>query len=458
MPAPPKRFVSPIGYLICVSGFLLCVIGFYPGYMTVDSVYQLTQARAWAFTDWHPPLMAAIWGLIDRVVPGPLGMLLLHNVLFWGGLAVFWHMTNRRSLWLGLSLVTIGFVPTMLALLSTILKDVTMGGSLLLASALLYVSQRTSRRAALLFSIPFVFLAYGVRQNAAPAILPLAVWTGFIACRIFTSREIRSRRRVLPIVLGVAYFLLLTAAVLLTTRALTGGRSLHIVQMILLHDLTAISKEKGEPLFPDYILDSGDFSLQRVVNAYIPDRPLPLIWRLDGRPAPMRPSADREQIGALRAKWLEVVPFNPTIYLRHRWRGFRSAVGLGRQACDPFFEVHQQPEGYSANSWRIHRYLRSIFDRLRDSFLFRGATWLLLSFALLCVALVGRLRGDLELVFVLSMSGFLYAVTYFFISTGCTFRFYWWTAVASLVALCFAVVESHHIRSPPAPNGRAHSN
>lgn len=80
------------GYLACAAGFLLCVVAYYPGYTSPDAVRQLAEARAWSFTDWHPPLMARVWGVPDRVVPGPFGMLVLHNVLFWGALAVFWRV------------------------------------------------------------------------------------------------------------------------------------------------------------------------------------------------------------------------------------------------------------------------------------------------------------------------------------------------------------------------------
>ena len=71
------RGVWLAGYAVCVAGFALAVAAFYPGYMSPDSTSQLMQARAWDFTDWHPPLMAALWGLVDRVFPGPAGMLVL---------------------------------------------------------------------------------------------------------------------------------------------------------------------------------------------------------------------------------------------------------------------------------------------------------------------------------------------------------------------------------------------
>ena len=46
----------------------------YPGYLSFDSGWQLREARTGVFSDWHPPVMAAIWSLVDRVVAGPIGM------------------------------------------------------------------------------------------------------------------------------------------------------------------------------------------------------------------------------------------------------------------------------------------------------------------------------------------------------------------------------------------------
>jgi hypothetical protein len=433
--AQPVRL---IGYLVCLVGFLLCVIAFYPGYMSPDSIRQLTEGRAWSFTDWHPPLMAALWGITDRVIPGPFGMLLLHNAGFWGALAIFWRMTFRRSVWLGLCLVGLGFAPPVLALLSTIWKDVGLGVSLLLVSALLYIARRTNYKSALLVSIPFLFYGYGVRQNAASAILPLALWTGFIACRVFPSLQTKAGvRLVLPFVLGFGYFFLLTTCVLATTWVLTRGRSSYILQSVLLHDLTAISKERGEALFPSYILRDKNFALENALAYYAPDQATALTR---GEHPPLRLTENSEEIAALRAKWLEVVPSNKAIYLRHRWEMFKWVIGFEKEhVCFPYLATARQFGGYDVNNWRIHQYLRALFWKLRDTFLFRGFFWLLASLVMLCLALRGRLQDDLELVFVLALSGFLYGVAYFFIAPSCDFRYLWWTVLSALVSMCFSI-------------------
>ncbi len=432
-----KKAGWPVGYLVCTGGFLLCVIAFYPGYMSQDSNSQLMEGRAWIFTDWHPPLMAAVWGLVDRIIPGPFGMLLLHNAAFWGALAVFWRMTYRRSVALGLSLLGCAFLPPVLSLLSTIWKDVGHGSALLLASALLYAARRTGSRSALVLSIPLLFYGFGVRLNAAPSILPLALWTGFIACRVFPRlRTLAGRFKVLPFALGLVYFLLLSVAVLTSIRVLTGGRSAYVLQTVLLHDLAAISIERRLPLFPDYIVQDANFSLEKVSQQYSPSIATPISGpEVSG----LRLTTNPAEIAALRAKWLEVVPENKAIYLRHRWEVFKWLTGFNKEyVCFPYL-IAGYPYGYRVNDWRVHQYLRALFWAVKDTFLFRGFFWMLLSFGLLYFSLRGKLRDDLELVFVLSLSGFLYGAAYFFFSPSCDFRYLWWVVLTALVSLCFLV-------------------
>jgi hypothetical protein len=451
-----ERGAWPSGYLVCIAGFVLCVVAFYPGYLSPDSIRQLSEGRAWSFTDWHPPLMAAAWGIVDRAVPGPFGMLVLQNSVFWGALALFWRATYRRSVWPGLCLVASGFLPSVLALLSTIWKDVGLGASLLLASALLYTARREGSRRALLLSIPFLFYGYGVRQNAAPAILPLALWTGFVACRVWPllQRKAARRFRIGPLALGLAYFLLLTVAVLATTRLLTGGRSSYILQVVLLHDLAAVSTERGEALLPDYVQQGEGFTLARVAACYRPEDAT-AIYKC-GAPG-LSLTGNPEEIAALRAKWFEVVTANMAVYLRHRWEVFKWATGLGKEhVCFPYLATSHSFGGYEVNVWRIHQFLRAVFWKLRDTLLFRGFFWLLVSLALLSAAAVGRLRGDLEAVFVLSSSGLLYGLAYFFVATSCDFRFFWWTVLASLASLALVLlyaVERGRARRAPDEKG-----
>jgi hypothetical protein len=432
-----KKAARHAGYLVCAAGFALSVVAFYPGHMSPDSTSQLLEGRAWAFTDWHPPLMAAVWGLLDRLWRGPFPMLLMHNALFWGACAVFWRATRGRAPGLRLALCAFGFLPHALALLGTVWKDVGMGASLLLASALLYAARAGASRAAVAASVPLVFYAYGVRLNAAPAVLPLALWTAFVACRAFDFLKARAARRprLLPVALGLAYFLLLTFAVGLTTRVLTGGRSAYTIQSVLLHDLAAVSVARGEPLFPPYVVAYAGFSLEKVRREYKPYVATPIV---PNEASGLRLTADAREMRELRAKWFEVVPQNAGVYLGHRWEAFKWATGLGQPyVCFPYLLAPYNPPAHAVRDSAPHRLLKTYFWALKDTIFFRGFFWLTLSAGLVYFSLRGRLRGDLEAVFVLNASGLLYGLAYFFFAPSCDFRFFWWTALAATVSLIF---------------------
>jgi hypothetical protein len=301
----------------------------------------------------------------------------------------------------------------------------------------MYRARQAGSKRALLASVPLLFYGYGVRLNAAPALLPLALWAGFIACQVFPSlRGVASRwPRLLPASLGVAYFLLLTAAVALTTEALIKGKHEYAGQSVLLHDLAAVSVARGEPLFPDYVVRDEHFSMEKVEAQYGPNISTAIVGV---NASGLRLSGDPRDMGALRAKWLEVVPRNAGVYLRHRWRVFEATTGLGRaEVCFPYLFASSAPFGYKTNDLAVHRLLKAYFWATRNTLLFRGFFWLLLALALVYFSLRGRLRGDLPFVFVLASSGLLYGAAYFFVAPSCDFRFFWWTMLACVVGLLF---------------------
>src|SRR3954467_12999000 len=75
-------------WLFSLFGFLAVLMIFRSGYLTSDSVTQLQEARDFIFNGWHPPIMAFVWRYLDMVLPGPIGMLVFHNLMFWTALAI----------------------------------------------------------------------------------------------------------------------------------------------------------------------------------------------------------------------------------------------------------------------------------------------------------------------------------------------------------------------------------
>ena len=439
----PLAIKQTLGYVICLAGFLLTLIAFSPGLMSPDSLDQWNQGRAWDFNDVHAPMMSALWGIFDRVWSGPLLMLVFHNLIFWGGAALFWHLLKTKHFVAALAFPCLGFMPQVWAFLSTIWKDIGLGASLLLVVALLYAADQKKSRAALLCSLPLIFYAFGARLNAAPAMVPLAIWSGVIAFRVFPGLRGRvpvPAKRVSPVIVGIIYFFVLLLAVNFTTKALTGGRTLFPYQQILLHDLAAISKATGQPQLPSYIDAADGFSVQRVAESYSPCTVNSLIY---GKPPLLRITINPEQVAELRAKWRAVVFAEPATYLKQRAALFACLTGFNTQdVYISFFPAtgRNNPPPIKSPMNALTRVLTDYFFFFNRSVLFRGFFWLLLNAGLIYLSLRLRLDKELEPAFVLALSGLLYGLGYFFYAPSSEFRYLWWTALAAALATILFVI------------------
>jgi hypothetical protein len=159
---------APLG-VVAVAWLLLALYG-WPGIMTIDSFDQLREGRQGVYTDGHPPAMAAIWGVVDAVISGPLGMYLLQTVAFVVGLFALLRRTFAPLPAAGLTLA-VALFPPVLAPMATIWKDALMAGFLVLGLAALLDPRRWIRIAAL----AAFFVATAVRYNTPAATLPLIV-------------------------------------------------------------------------------------------------------------------------------------------------------------------------------------------------------------------------------------------------------------------------------------------
>ena len=202
-----------------------------------------------------------------------------------------------------------------------------LGAKVFLSVALLYLAGKTKIRASFFASILFLFYGYAARLNALPAILPLAIWSGFIFCRIF---EIE-RKKLLPVFIGVVYFVALSAAGFFINLEITDGRTVYPFQQIYLYDLAAISVEKNEALFPEYVSSGENFSLEKVKTRYNERSVADLIFEnvpAQGDLPVLKLSSDVEEISALKQKWGATIKENPSAYLKHRDAFFAHLVGF----------------------------------------------------------------------------------------------------------------------------------
>jgi len=160
--------LSPRSILLIGTG--LFTIHAYPGLMAPGSLVQLDEARAGVFSDLHPPLMQALWWVLDRIVPGPFGMLMLQSVgCLAGAYLIARRLVQPRAAAVGAVLVLL--LPPVLAVMAVVCEQALFAGLALFGAGLVVDGGRRTR----VLGLVVLAAAAGVRHDAAAATLPLIV-------------------------------------------------------------------------------------------------------------------------------------------------------------------------------------------------------------------------------------------------------------------------------------------
>jgi hypothetical protein len=405
-------------------GIALTVACFYPGYMSPDSVEQLAQARSGVFTDWHPPIMSFLWRFSDKLFPGPFGMLLLNNLLFWPGLALICY---RCLGWAGAPVtIAFGLSPAVFGLLSTVWKDVAFGASMVLAVALLLNAQLARSKSALILSSLPILYALSVRHNAGPGVLPLILYGAWVYLNVF--RGVLSWRA--TVALGVLAFALLFAVVTFVNRQLSVGRQMSIMQTVLLHDLTAISLAEGTILLPKWVRPDGSVptvdELRKIYSAG-------LVSLFSGNPGiNLQQTRDPTDLANLRKAWFAAVLKHPGAYARHRINVFKAMLGIEGSCYAYEIGISANPFGIQVRPSEANRFVMHLLSIFRNSWAFRA--WCYLAAIGLMSLIFLRLHSATRTpALALACSALLYEAPYFFIVPTCDFRYSWFVVLTAFL-------------------------
>jgi hypothetical protein len=423
------RRASPAAILL--AGFAVFVLYAFPGYMSNDSVDQLLDARGRAFSDAHPPIMAAEWSVLDLIVSGPILMLLVQGALFlWGLAALLRRVAGPRGA--ALLAVAVLLFPPVLTTMAVIWKDSQMAAYLLAGAAVV----QSPRRGGRLVGLGLLTLACAFRYNAFAASVPLVgllfEWRPGLA---WWKRYAIS---------GAAAALSVVAAFGLN-RALT----VHHVDAI---DGVALADIAGVLNFGR---DRTDTELREIL------RGLPLRSDTEIQARTRRLFSPRSamavfygeeslftQVGpqhheAVARAWRELVPGDRSAYLAYRLAGFRELLGLSDS--DLWFPVWFQFLGYPELRTRVnHNAAWSGFQVVTvawagwmafDTPLFRPYLYALLALGLLVVCCRDRLS------LALLTSGLLYELSYLPAANTVDFRYSHWLVVCTCAAAVMLFVR-----------------
>lgn len=449
----------PRAWVIVVT---VIIAAYYPGVMSNDSIASLEQARSFEFTSWHPPIMALIWSVLDRLIEGPALMLIAQACLYAIACArlctvAFPSLMLRLSPWLVVP--AFALFPPAMALNGMIWKDVWMSALLLLALSYLFQLATTDQPGKQKYGFAMLTLlclsATAFRHNA------VAATAGLLAggCYYLAPRWNIFVRLLASCTAGVVLAALLSLLVSAATRLIADPA--HVTTPILLHDIAGIIVESGDPkaasraalALAPALSDNRKAFVKRITKNYDPSaagRVLRNSRRTDA-PFTINVYAPDHDAAAVRRAWTGLVKRYPNAYLRHRYNAFRCLL----QLC-------------SAESWAAHSYVLNpkyvppdggnpIQHWLRVTLLSPTLTRAYAPIFWLTVALAGalvglaRMRSTMAPLLFMGLSAVGLAISLFFTSPIESYRYMHWAIMVGWAVIWVGLDAIARTKADPRP-------
>jgi hypothetical protein len=427
--------------LIFGAGYTAFMIYAYPGYMSIDSAVHLLEGRNGHYSDWHPPMIAWEWHIVDWVIKGPLGMLLIQSIALLAGLYRWLRRAYQPTAAAALS-VAIFLFPPVFAPMAVVWKDCHMAAYLLLGTSLVLSQRRPVKIAGLLL----LLLASGMRDNSPSTTLPFLVLA-------FTWRP--APRPVVRVVVAVAIWIVISAAAIGFNKGMTDQRMYAWHTAVATHDIVGVLKFSHTNYSDaelEEILAGTPIMVHENIQRTARWTYTPISWwsMVNGDRRMFDWPTTEAQRTALARAWKQLVSDNPRSYLYHRWRVFREVLGItahpltspmwnGQPSDDYVKPLHIE---YTPNQIQIE-----IGDALiwlaTQTKLFRPYLYFFL--ALLFVPLAWRQRDVLALL----ASGLVYEFSFFPFGGG-DVRYSHWMTITALVA-GLILFRRRYGERPPAP-------
>lgn len=418
--------------LFAAAGLALSLWLFFPGMATHDTLAVYDQAHAWVFGDWQPPLLGVLWIWFERVFGyGPRAMFVPTVAVYWGALLLVFLALRRagaRSAWLAL---VVGIMPATFVLIGIVWRDVIFSVCWLFAVALTLTAAEGSKlaRAAAGTAALLVFLVGAwLRPNAlfaAPPLLAYVLW----------PREWRWKPLIL---MAVPAMIALEASAYAINFGWLGAKRDNALHSVFVYDLTGITHFTGQNAFP--VPEWTPQQVSTIATVCYDPNYWDAIWWADCSFAMQRldrddpPGTKLFGSATLRGAWLQALLAHPLAYVRHRLTFFKALM------TNPTMVLFDQVR---SRQWRFFIVKDASYRRFESTVawlhehtpLFRGLPWLLLALVAGASALRlpnGRAKAA---AMALSLSGFIYALSYLVFGVAAEYRYVYWTALSSLTAM-----------------------
>lgn len=441
-------------WVIAIIGCLLNVAMAYPGYMSLDSIRQLHQATGGQpYTDWHPPVMAFVWGIGITFTGKVSSMLILQSVMLWVaiGLLACWIYSETLSRKISLLPILLGLSPTVLAISGVIWKDSQMAFSLLLAVALgLWLRRTSGARRWVVLGMAIVLIGYAVllRYNASFAAIPILVF-------LFMSAGLRMR------VVGM-YTLITLVLVFAGGAALSAALQVkpsNAIASVFLDDI--VNAGNLNELEEHVASEKQTLDLVRIATVNCKQRGVDVhAYHLCLNPSQqLRIREDLYQ--DIKRMWTYTVTHHPVAYAQYRMSTMVLFMTTPRQyEYIQHSEIIDNPYNMSIRFQPLSKGVTSYVDFFTKDFgfLFRPYFWVL--WALILLGYVHKMKQVFAHYWTsvsILVSAIIYTIGYFPVVLAADYRYVYWTVIATLLATSITIVDFYQSKHRTSGVVRSHS-
>jgi hypothetical protein len=442
-PVSATRFHLRSSHAALLGFSILATVVVWPGRMSNDTLTQVASVRSGDYSDWHAPLLIALWRPAFRLGVGPPWVVLLSTLTFVTGLYLVLRVRlSRRAA--TLAAMGICALPQVLGYLGYLGRDQWYTALLLMAFggvALIHRSDTPVRvRLGWAVTLTSCWMMAAARQNGLPV-----AGVVLVAALLLSQPPAPDRRRGMKVVaravglalLGVIAIVISQAA----ARSLLGVSNDHPEQATQIYDVAAASIREGRVLFSPEVFPQQDLELLR--SGFDPTVVNPLLF---GDPPIIEFPVRDDAIDDLRADWIGVITTDPAGYLADRWRIFTLQLGIGAPsvwAYHPFIDQNQwgYEVEYEALDHGIRAYL-DVFTNERNDGTWPHEGWPYVVAALFGAPLCLTRQRWSRLVGWMSVASLTYQATIFAGTMGIGFRLLY---PSVLLALAGAVIVLYDV-------------
>ncbi|WEK34612.1 MAG: hypothetical protein P0Y53_19165 [Candidatus Pseudobacter hemicellulosilyticus] len=418
-------------YWYPIIGILITNFAYQPGFFSPDSLVIYQQAITHQYGDWHPPAMAWLWSLLNKLSTNPKNMLLLQLGLLWGSyamLAASWFSSHRSRFLLFLVFLLAPFIQNFAGF---IIKDAQMALCWLLAVCIIADASYHKRRMGWFAGpLSLLLILYGtlVRINALPGALFLFFYW---ADNYFPWRQYRVRT-VTTIVLLV---LLVFGAQYLLMQSLKPQKE-YPEYKLYLHDIAGIYVKSGQDHFPAFVKAHPGFDTAYLKANYTTATLDNLYWNEEHKFS--FPALDEATEPLIRKAWKESITAHPGTYLANHWDGFLYFLRIKKRTW--FVTQHAL---VTTNDFGIS-YKPDLFGRFLIKAVkihsglpwMRPWFWLLMNLVMLFAGYRMAAGVARKAILVLTGSSLAYLLAQFFIfQVDTEFRYFYWNCLAVFVSM-----------------------